>query len=451
MNDNSEEKYITESDKLGMQKAWEKRFDELEGRFLPVGDPVLPGKISSLESSDDLVKRDKQREQDGFPRKIRWRRVLVGSGKVVTVPYVEEGQLVHGRFEPKNIVESFSAYGENPNNPDIGETPGSGDGEVDDVIGHVPIGRGDDGDDGDDGDGDVPGPGDRPGEEPGDHLEEEAYELGKRLAEKWQLPNLKKKIKKFPTDEYTYDLTDRHRRAGQVLDTNATLKEIVKTNIILGRIDEDNLDPTNMVLNPEDLVYRVFSRERIWRAKAVVFFARDYSGSMRGEPTRALVSQHLMIYGWLLYQYEKRVIPRFFVHDTEAEEVTAEQYFFMNASGGTYIPSVYQEINKTVESEGLEKDHGIYLFQGTDGDDGDSEGEVAIPEIRKILGYVSRMGVTLFKHPYYGSEKTIFERYVEKGDILGRRDVFRMHIMPRYWGVTDEMNVQAIKTLIAQD
>jgi len=445
------DRYVTELDKIGMQRALEKHVERLEDKFWVLCDRALPGKISSLESVDDLIKREREREKDGFPRRIRWRKVLVGSGKVVTVPYVEEGKLVHGRFEPKNI-ERLSSYGENPNNPDIGESPGSGDGEVGDVIGHVPLGRGgDDGDDGDDGDGDVPGPGPRPGEEPADHLEEEAYEMGKRLTKEWQLPNLKKKSKKFPTEEYTYDLTDRHRRSGQVLDTNKTLKEIVKTNVILGRVDEDDFDPTNIVVNPEDLVYRVLSRERIWRSKAVVFFGRDYSGSMWGEPTRALVSQHLMIFGWLLYRYEKRVIPRFFVHDTEAREVTAQQYFTMSAYGGTYIPSLYREITKTVRGEGLEKEHDIYLFQGTDGDDGDFEGETAIPEIQKILGYVSRMGVTLFKHPYYGDRKTVFEQYVEKSNILAKRDVFRMYLMPRYWGVTEEMNIQAIKALIAQD
>ena len=65
------------------------------------------------------------------------------------------------------------------------------------------------------------------------------------------------------------------------------------------------------------------------------------------------------------------------------------------------------------------------------------------------------MGVTLFKHPYYINQdiKTTFEEYVERGEILRRRDVFRMHIMPNdYWSrITDEMNIEAIKILIAQD
>jgi hypothetical protein len=104
-----------------------------------------------------------------------------------------------------------------------------------------------------------------------------------------------------------------------------------------------------------------------------------------------------------------------------------------------------------VEGEGLESDYNIYVFQGTDGDDGDGEGEYSLPELQKILRYANRMGVTLFKHPYYQGRKTIFEEYIEKGGILERRDVFRMHIMPRYYNVTEEMNIEALKALIAQD
>jgi len=135
-------------------------------------------------------------------------------------------------------------------------------------------------------------------------------------------------------------------------------------------------------------------------------------------------------------------------------EVTARQYFYYNSWGGTYIPAAYKKVNEIVEGEALESQYNIYLFQGTDGDDGD-DGTEAIPEIKKILSYTNRMGVTLFKHRYYIEQdaKTIFEEYVERGEILSRRDVFRMHIMSRdFWSrITDEMNIEAIKALIAEN
>ena len=446
--------YVTPLDIIGMQQALQECCPVSDGGLGVTQEPVLPGAIASLESFEDLVRRDAERKKDGFPRRIRWKSVLVGPGKVITIPNVEEEQLVHSTFEPKNIKHA-AAFDMPSSDPDVGETTGSGRGEVGDVIGEVPMGSNgvgdDDGDDEAGGDDGPSGPGEG-GDSSDGHLEEEAYVLGKRLTEKLELPNLKEKIKKFPTDEYIYDLTDRHQGSGQVLDKKETLKRTVKANLSLGRISKEHLDPSKMVVGPRQRVYRVLSRERVWKSKAAVFFARDYSGSMHGDPTSALVSQHLMIYAWLLVQYEKRVIPRFFVHDTEAQEVTAQQYFALGSwGGGTYIPSVYKEITKTVEGEGLQSDYNIYVFQGTDGDDGDREGNEAIPEIRKVLGYVNRMGVTLFRHSYFGDQKTAFEAYVEKGAILERREVFRMHIMPRYRDVTDEMNIEAIKALIAQD
>ena len=49
---------------------------------------------------------------------------------------------------------------------------------------------------------------------------------------------IKDKGKKRSLTRYTYDMTDRHRGAGQILDKKATLKQIVETNISLGNIPD---------------------------------------------------------------------------------------------------------------------------------------------------------------------------------------------------------------------
>ncbi|PIR70531.1 MAG: hypothetical protein COU46_00960 [Candidatus Niyogibacteria bacterium CG10_big_fil_rev_8_21_14_0_10_42_19] len=439
-------KYLTFLDRVGnklaLKSAVFKKFSYWQKQ-------ILAGLSVSLESMQDLLNRNKERKNDGFAPKIKFRKILTANNKVISVPYVDEEKLVHSQFEPKNI-ELKALASDSSDETDIDETIGHGDGEVGDVIGQVPISDG--GGEGDgDGDGQE-GQGPDSGEGEADHsLEEEVYDFGKNLTERFQLPNLKDKVKKVPTDEYTYDLTDRHKGSGQVLDKKETLKCMVKTNLILGRVDKDHLDTGKMVVSPGDKTFRVLSRERVWKAQAVACFMRDYSGSMSGEPTRALVSQHLMIYSWLLVQYEKRVLARFFVHDYVAKEVNAREYFSLDSFGGTLIASGYKKINETIESEGLESNYNIYVFQGTDGDDFDSQGEQALPELNKILGYASRMGVTLFKHPYYSAQnqKTTFEQYIEKGGILERQDVFRMHVMPSYSNVSDEMNIEALKNLIA--
>jgi len=387
------------------------------------------------ESFDDLLKRDEQREEDGFTKKIKIRRVLAGRDKVVVVPFVEEEKLIHGEFEPTG------EHGQ--------DLAGQGKGELGEVIARAPLqGCGEEDGDGD-GDGDDPGSGS--GEGKGEHgIETEAYQLGKELSEKLNLPNLKDKGKKVPTDEYTYDLTDRHRGSGQVLDIKATLIRVVRSNIALGRVDVGNIDPAKLIVGPQDKIYRVLSKEKVWKSPSVAFFLRDYSYSMIDDPTTAVISQHLMIFSWLLFQYEKLVIPRFIVHDTEAKEVSVGRYFRVNSGGGTYIPSAYKLLNEIVESEGLARDYNIYVFQGTDGDDGDRNGKEAIPEIKKILGYVNRMGVSVFKRDPAGKDKTVFEKYVEKGSFIDQEVLFRMHLMSNK-DVTDEENEEAVKALVAQD
>src|SRR3989344_9077045 len=145
------------------------------------------------ESFDDLLKRDEQREEDGFAKKIKIRRVLACRDKIVVVPFVEEEKLIHGEFDPTG------EHGQ--------DLAGHGEGEIGDVIIQSPLQgcseeEGDSGDDSDSG----------AGEGEGEHgIETEAYQLGKELSERLDLPNLKDNGKKIPTDEYIYDLTDRHR------------------------------------------------------------------------------------------------------------------------------------------------------------------------------------------------------------------------------------------------
>ncbi len=69
-------------------------------------------------------------------------------------------------------------------------------------------------------------------------MESSAYDLGKILTEKFELPNLKEKGKKRSLTRYTYEMTDRHRGFGQFLDKKATLRRILETNIHLGNVPD---------------------------------------------------------------------------------------------------------------------------------------------------------------------------------------------------------------------
>ena len=252
------------------------------------------------------------------------------------------------------------------------------EGEEGDIIGEQPVRP-------EQGEGEGAGEG-----ETGPHeIESNAYDLGKMLTEKFELPNLKDKGKKRSFTRYTYDMTDRNKGVGQILDKKATLKQIVETNIALGNLpDFYDIDPSRFLVSPTDMIYRILSREKDYESQAMVFFLRDYSGSMSGKPTEVVVSQHVLIYSWLIYQYEKQVESRFILHDTEAKEVPDfHTYYNSKVAGGTKVASAFRLVNKIVEEESLATDYNIYVFHGTDGDDWDTDGKETLPEIKKMLNY----------------------------------------------------------------
>ena len=380
-----------------------------------------------LRSLDELLERDKLREKDGFPRKIRVGRLVKpgkgGKDKIVVVPSTVEEKFIH------DIVRA-------PNDEE--RSGGSGDGEEGEVIGEQPVRS-------------PEGAGSGPGEGHGGphEMESSAYDLGKLLTEKFELPNLKDKGKKRSLTRYTYDMTDRNKGFGQYLDKKATLKQILETNIHLGNVpDVSDIDPTDFLISPTDRIYRILSREKDYESQAMVFFLRDYSGSMTGKPTELIVSQHVLIYSWLLYQYEKQVESRFILHDTEATEV-ADFYTYYNTqvAGGTKVASAYRLVNEIVDKENLERDYNIYVFHGTDGDDWDTDGKETLPEIERMLKYANRVGVTVARHGMSSDESEV-EKYLNRSGLLkDKPGLIRMDVMKQ--DADEARIIEGIKTLIS--
>jgi hypothetical protein len=274
--------------------------------------------------------------------------------------------------------------------------------------------------------------------------------VGKILTEQFELPNLKDKGKKRSLTRYTYDMTDRNRGFGQVLDKKATLREIIETNIHLGNIpDVDDIDPSRFIISPKDRIYRILSKEKDFESQAVVFFLRDYSGSMAGKATELVVTQHVLIYSWLLYQYANQVETRFILHDTEAKEVEDfYTYYNSKVAGGTQVFSAYEMVNGIVKEENLAADNNIYVFHGTDGDDWDTEGKKAIPALKTMMTYASRVGVTIAEHGGDSKNNTEVERYLKKSQLLEKQpDLIRLDVLDE--SADEPRLIEGIKRLIA--
>ena len=383
-----------------------------------------------IRSIDELLSRDKMREKDGFPRKIRVGKLVKpvrgGKEKFVVVPTTVEEKFLHDQ------VTAPTGEGE--------PTGGTGEGEEGEVIGEQPV-RPEQ----------QPGAGGAGGGEGESHeLESSAYDLGKILTERFELPNLKDKGKKSSLTRYTYDLTDKNRGFGQLLDKKATMRKILETNINLGNVpDVADIDTTHFLISPKDKIYRILSREIDYESQALVFFLRDYSGSMEGKATELVASQHVMIYSWLLYQFARQVESRFILHDNDAKEVPDfYTYYNLRVAGGTRVASAYRMVNEIVERESLAKDYNIYVFHGTDGDDWDSEGVEALPELKKMLTYANRVGITIAEHGYGQKRNTEVEKYLNKSGLLTDKPaLLRLDVMDE--DADETRLIEGIKTLIS--
>ena len=390
------------------------------------------GYTATTRSIDELLERDQQRQSDGFPRKINVGRLIKpgkgGKTKIVIVPTTVEEKFIH---DPAFRTDE---------NGEGQPSGGTGEGEEGEVIGEQPVRP-----EGETGSG--PGEGDGGAHE----LESNAYDLGRILTEQFKLPNLKEKGKKRSLTRYTYDLTDLHRGFGQVLDKKATLRRILETNIHLGNVpDVDRINPADFLVSPGDRVFRILSREKDYESQAMIFFVRDYSGSMAGKTTELVVAQHVLIYSWLLYQYAMQVETRFVLHDTEAKEVP-DFYTYYNSSvaGGTQVASAYRLVNEIVDKENLIRDYNIYIFHGTDGDDWDTDGKEAVPELEKMLAYANRVGITIAEHAYRAGKNSEVEKYVKSSGLLEKHPrLIRLDVIGEE--ASEQRLIEGIKKLISE-
>ena len=390
----------------------------------------------NIKTLDELLTRDRQREKDGFKRKINIGKIIKpGKGKknkVIIVPTTTEDKFFHDN----RITEETK----NSDDNEQGETTGTAEGEEGDVIGEIPITP--------EGEGEGIGAGSGEGES--HEVLSNAYDLGKILTEKFKLPQLKDKGKKKSLTKFIYDLTDSNRGSGQILNKKKTLQKILKTNIALKRFNPDNpSDTDNLIITPKDYIYNTLSAERDFEAQAMVFFVRDYSGSMYGTPTELICSLHLMIFSWLIFQYNEHVETRFILHDTKAKEVKDFHTYYNSAvAGGTDIQSAFELINKIVTEEKLYTDYNIYIFYGGDGDDWEEDTKVFTSELEKMFKYANRVGVSLIA-PSWSAVESVFEKFLKDSGILKKHsniiklDSFRED-------ATQKRLIESIKKLVEE-
>jgi predicted NUDIX family NTP pyrophosphohydrolase len=88
------------------------------------------------------------------------------------------------------------------------------------------------------------------------------------------------------------------------------------------------------------------------------------------------------------------------------------------------------------------------VFHGTDGDDWDAEGRESIPQLKIMMRYANRVGITIAQHS--AGSSTEVEKYIKKSGLLEQApELIRMDVL------TDDADesrlIEGIRKLISQD
>ena len=261
---------------------------------------------------------------------------------------------------------------------DTGEGVGRGKGKDGDVIGKDPQGN-------------EPG-GHEAGEDHSDGITVDISmeEVLNFLQEELALPNLKPK----PADTYEeikIKYNDIARTGPESLRHNRrTMLQALKRMAASGELDKLHMIPgfaePVRVITPinSDRRYRQYKEIRIPASNAVIFFARDGSGSMDQTKCEIVSDMSWWIDVWIRHFYDR--VERVYIwHDTIAEEVDENKFYNYRYGGGTYCSSAFKLIAHQLESRYPPEKWNIYVFYFSDGENWGNDNTKLVETIEKSL------------------------------------------------------------------
>ena len=215
--------------------------------------------------------------------------------------------------------------------------------------------------------------------------------------------------------------------------TRRTLLETLKRMAMLGTLDDEKVLPGNQtpvrLITPinSDRRYRQYREIRIPSSNAVIFFARDCSGSMDNYRCDIVNDMAWWIDTWIRRFYTK-VERCYLIHDTECEEVDEKRFYEYRYGGGTKISCVFDTIADLLVNRYPPSKYNVYVFYFSDGDNQDSDNQV----LEKVLTNkfkehdLNMIGITQILP--YKYERSL-NWYLEKAIIEGRFDPYFLRLV----------------------
>ena len=231
-----------------------------------------------------------------------------------------------------------------------------------------------------------------------------------------------------------------------------TLKQALKRQCSDGSIHKLHQIPG--FANPVRLItpinsdkrYRQFSEIKLPSSNAVIFFARDGSGSMDQYKCDIVSDMSWWIDTWIRKFYDK--VERVYVwHDTVAKEVDEKKFYKYRYGGGTTCSTALKLISKMFENRYDPIKWNIYLFYFTDGENWDNDNEVFCDVLEKDFSgnVVNMVGITqILPWQYENSLK----QYVD--DKCGNKNMRTTQIGSSSSQMSDEERDAQIKNSIIE-
>ncbi len=152
---------------------------------------------------------------------------------------------------------------------------------------------------------------------------------------------------------------------------------------------------TPLIPIKDDERFRQWKEIKIPSSNAVIFFARDISGSMGPYKCDIVSDMSWWIDSWIQLFYEK-VERCYVVHDTRAKEVDEDKFYKMRMGGGTICSTAFRHIAKQLKHRYPPEKWNIYVFYFSDGENWGDDNQLLVKTIQKELypEKVNLIGIT---------------------------------------------------------
>jgi sporulation protein YhbH len=183
-----------------------------------------------------------------------------------------------------------------------------------------------------------------------------------------------------------------HRRVGirARLDKRRTALARIRRRVSSG-LSHSQAEEDRFPFHREDLKYRRMREDPRPRSSAVVLCIMDTSGSMDTMKKYLARSFFFLLYQFVRARYAN-VNVVFIAHDTEAREVTEDEFFRKGESGGTRISSGYTRALEIIEARYHPTLWNIYAFHCSDGDNFPDDNDAALKAAEKLCDVSNLFG-----------------------------------------------------------